>query len=209
MKLIDSLTQKLPNLGGWPEGADECYWHCGFSVLNFYHDGMYVQSPAIKTEGLIYAGDENGESVSKEEYEAALAASKAEWNGEGLPPVGFECELLNAVEFYTHSGSTDFDEGTTVVVGGTVNFGLGDFVAVKVKGTNCITDINPCFLRPIRPEADKKREKGVVALATADPKVAPFAYGEKMSNGELIGSAWYDLYDAIAAGKVPGIKLED
>ncbi|HCI8581224.1 TPA: hypothetical protein NQG29_003278 [Enterobacter cloacae] len=85
----------------------------------------------------------------------------AEWDGQGLPPVGCECELSNAVEFYTHSGSTDFDEGTTVVVGGTVNFGLGDFVAVKVKGTNCITDINPCFLRPARPEAVRKRDEAV------------------------------------------------
>ncbi|MDV5528754.1 hypothetical protein QM137_14445 [Enterobacter hormaechei] len=102
-----------------------------------------------------------GTKVTREQYEAALADSKPEWDGEGLPPVGCECELSNAVEFYTHSGSADFDEGTTVVVGGTVNFGLGDFVAVKVKGTNCITDINPCFLRPARPEAVRKRDEAV------------------------------------------------
>lgn len=79
--------------------------------------------------------------------------------------------------------------------------------AVKSKATSTLHYCDD--FRPIRSEADKKREKGVVALATADPKVAPFTYGEKMTNGELIGSAWYDLYDAIAAGKVPGIKLED
>lgn len=115
------------------------------------------------------------------------------WGGEGLPPTGVECELSNAVEFYTHSGSVDFEEGTPVVVGGKVNFGLGDFVAVKVKGTNCITNINPCFLRPLRTEAERKREEAVKKI---------------MLTGWCQAAA-EEIYDLVAAGKVPGVKLED
>lgn len=131
----------------------------------------------------------------KEQYEAALAASKqARWDGESLPPVGCECELSNSVEFYTSSGSVDFEEGTIVVVGGTVNFGIPDFVAVKVKGTNCITDINPCFLRPIRTEEERNRENTV-------DLIMGWMHHAGRSEVELI-------YDAIAAGTIPGIKLD-
>lgn len=108
----------------------------------------------------------HGKKEDGEEYHVIERAWKFEpaWSGEGLPPVGCECELSTAVEFYTHSGSFDFEEGTVVIVGGTVNFGLGDFVAVKVRGSNCITEINPTFLRPIRSEADKKRDEVGLAL---------------------------------------------
>ncbi|MFP2385860.1 hypothetical protein [Enterobacter ludwigii] len=167
MKLIDILVSELPNLGGWPDGVikmsqdydGEVWCWRGHGYGNF---NSFARISEIADNHRKKSQDEELSCfVTREQYEAALAASKPEWDGEGLPPVGCECELSNAVEFYTHSGSTDFDEGTTVVVGGTVNFGLGDFVAVKVKGTNCITDINPCFLRPARPEAVRKRDEAV------------------------------------------------
>lgn len=85
-----------------------------------------------------------------------------------------------------------------MVVGGTVNFGLGEFVAIKVKRTNCITDINPCFLRPIRSEADKKREEAETNLRTC---LAGTGAG-------ITPLAAKSIYDAIAAGKVPGIRIE-
>lgn len=202
MKLIDILVEELPKRGGWPEGYD-------FVCSEGPCGAVWAYKTKHCTAGKeLYFHSPVGGSVTREQYESALVASKQAWNGEGLPPVGCDCELSTAVEFYTHSGSTDFEEGTVVVVGGTVNFGLGEFVAIKVKGTNCITDINPCFLRPIRSEADKKREEAVIALSRVDPKVVPFEYGDKCSDGSLIGSAWYDLYDAIAAGKIPHIRIE-
>lgn len=213
MKLIDILVRELPKHGGWPDGVEAITQDSDKAInkydtanglrANEYGTWEYSSAwidwiPASKgATGL--ASDYATAIITRAQYEAALAASKQEWNGEGLPPVGCECELSNAVEFYTHSGSTDFDEGTPVVVGGTVNFGLGDFVAVKVKGTNCITDINPCLLRPLRPlrsEADKKRD---VAIANMDVVMLMVKDRSKTSN---------EIYDAIAAGKIPGVKLE-
>ncbi|HEP0933468.1 TPA: hypothetical protein QIX40_000796 [Enterobacter roggenkampii] len=61
--------------------------------------------------------------------------------------------------------------------------------------------------RPIRSEADKKRENGVLSLAKAAGAM-PFRYGETLSDGELLGSSWYELYDKIAAGEVTGIRID-
>lgn len=36
----------------------------------------------------------------------------------------------------------------------------------------------------------------------------PFRYGETLSDGELLGSSWYELYDKIAAGEVTGIRID-
>lgn len=182
MKLIDILVRELPKRGCWPVGVDNItQYKCGGLCFNSF-DGCCIDAcPDISLEPHEdgFPDWAYGVKVTREQYEAALASSKPEWDGEGLPPVGCECELSNTVEFYTHSGSTDFDEGTAVIVGGTVNFGLGDFVAVKVKGTNCITDINPCFLRPIRSEADKKRDAAIeelVRLIGISPESAAICY---------------------------------
>lgn len=88
MKLIDLLVKELPKRGGWPEGADECYWHSGFSNVCFYNDGRDVEcSPGLSTAGIHYNGDDNGESVTRAQYEAALAASNGwiEWHGGDCP----------------------------------------------------------------------------------------------------------------------------
>lgn len=154
MKLLELLVQELPKRDGWPEG---------YEVVS---TNGYGAVWAYKTKGCtagreLYFHSTTEGHVTREQYEAAV---QPQWNGQGMPPVGCECELSTGVEFYTHSGSFDFEEGTVVIVGGKVNFGLGDFVAVKVKGSNCITEINPTFLRPIRSEADKKRDEAVLQM---------------------------------------------
>lgn len=216
MKLIDLLVRELKY---WPDDV-HCMTQDSDGDLNWHNDNS---TPELNDEGVTWKCDESWMDyhrgweisddwekaiVTRDQYESALAASqKVEWDGVGVPPVGCECELSNAVEFYTHSGSTDFDEGTPVVVGGTVNFGLGDFVAVKVKGTNCITDINPCFLRPIRSEADKKRDAAGEAIYRA---INWNHEGDVERNSRF--EDYCKAYDAILAGKIPGIpgvKLED
>lgn len=137
--------------------------------------------------------------------ESAWRFEPAEWNGEGEPPVGAEVECI-CNEFP--------NDGQEKLLGHILY--SGEYTILKTYQTNnqhhvpveSVFKTKNWAIIPIRSEADKKREKGVVALATADPKVAPFKYGEKTSHGELIGSAWYDLYDAIAAGKIPGIRID-
>ncbi|MEN0626668.1 hypothetical protein AAIG33_04405 [Phytobacter ursingii] len=192
MKLIDLLVQELPKRGGWPvDNASGLYLFLEKNNITFEFDFDCA-----------YFKNQHGDTVNRAQYEAALAASqKVEWDGIGIPRVGCECELSNAVEFYTHAGSTDFDEGTIVVVGGTVNFGLGNFVAVKVKGTNCITDINPCFLRPIRSEADKKRKETIDLMDKRFKEVLAAGSTEAMA-------IFATVYDTIAAGEMPGANIE-
>ena len=59
-----------------------------------------------------------------------------------------------------------------------------------------------CDFRPIRTEAERKREKAVQALCNTG------GGNGKVDEKAGYGSCWFDVYDAIAAGKIPGVKLE-
>lgn len=93
MKLIDLLVKELPKLGGWPEGVT----HIGQEYdreLMFYgrgniSTGLILNELAIDHRKL----GKSGEKITRAQYEAALAASKAvvghngwiEWNGGECP----------------------------------------------------------------------------------------------------------------------------
>lgn len=115
------------------------------------------------------------------------------WNGEGLPPVGCECEMQDGSGYWIAVDIIANKDGFT--------FGWSyDYRMVY------FSDKEDEF-RPLRSEADKKREEAIMSLAKYGG-AASFKYGEKFNDGSLIGAAWYELYDAIAAGKVRGVKLE-
>lgn len=125
-----------------------------------------------------------------------------EWDGEGLPPVGCVCEVRVCDGFekceivFSHPKS-----GVAFVYLDEGNHG-------GKRPVDCISPIpGPSYFRPIRSEADKKRENGVLSLAKAAGAI-PFRYGETLSDGELLGSSWYELYDKIAAGEVAGIRID-
>ena len=117
------------------------------------------------------------------------------WNGDGLPPVGCECEY----QYKVHG--SEWRPLECVAVDGKVVFGWSNNTPVALQS-------NTHNFRPLRSEADKKREEAIMSIAKAGG-AASFKYGEKFNDGSLIGAAWYELYDAIAAGKIPGVKLED
>lgn len=114
------------------------------------------------------------------------------WNGEGLPPVGCECE-------YTKE-SLPGNEWTQC----TVDYVGASFVVYRdcygVELTGIIGDIK---FRPIHSEADRKRDEAAQALCNAG------GGNGKVDEKAGYGSCWFDVYDAIAAGKIPGVKLED
>lgn len=126
------------------------------------------------------------------------------WSGEGLPPVGCECELKHKCH------DNDAYWGRVVILWRRGDDTLVEYVGDHFKNTvQLIRDTSKyADFRPIRSEADKKREDAIMSLAKAGG-AASFKYGEKFNDGSLIGAAWYELYDAIAAGKVRGVKLED
>ncbi|EPB6469374.1 hypothetical protein ACQUW4_004058 [Cronobacter dublinensis] len=188
MKLIDLLVQELPRRGGWPEGV--------YVIEQDSEGDLFEMESDYKSDFRLQMADDClPECVTREQYEAALAAAQQPvWDGEGLPPVGCECEgrfILGGEWFFFRCVAVDCG------------------IAFGWAGKDAVTlDKGSYEFRPIPSEADKKRAEGVIALSRVDPSVTPFEYGAKHSDGSLIGPFWYELYDAIAAGKIPHIRIE-
>mgnify|MGYP006897060070 CR=1 FL=1 len=90
MTLLELLVKELPKRGGWPKGIEK--------ISQSPIDGeLYLFKPCeILTGRGIYffeVSDFCGIKVYKRQYEAAIAAQQTVWDGEGLPPVGAECEI--------------------------------------------------------------------------------------------------------------------
>ncbi|HIB0233625.1 TPA: hypothetical protein ACWSRY_003163 [Escherichia coli] len=160
MTLLELLRQELPKRGGWPEGAlsitqdndgSLCVWdtndphydglswkhHTGNSLMYFWH-GEWVMP---------LASDHKESIVTYWQYKAALSASqKPAWDGEGLPPVGVECEYMK----HTRSTGNNWSKGTvkyiseyTVVIDD--DDVDGEFIAHPLG----------CAFRPLRTEAER------------------------------------------------------
>lgn len=197
MELLEFLLKKLPESAGWPKDAAFCIYHAHKEGATFYDaEGDMVKNGVGFID--LWIPDVRRVEVTKEQYEAALAASKPEWDGEGLPPVG--CEFL----FGTHQTKAKcIAVGRDVIFASTGNPDEKDGFYEEF-----VISIHHSEFRPIRSEAEKKRSECVIALSRIDPQVTPFEYGEKHSDGSLIGPFWYELYDAIAAGKIPHIRID-
>lgn len=108
------------------------------------------------------------------------------WNGEGLPPVGVECEYsLNGGKTWWKC-KIDYIVGTQGVVMLCDTFEGVQYVQFSSYG-------NALKFRPIRSEAERKRDEAVKTI---------------MLTGWCQAAA-EEIYDLVAAGKVPGMKLED
>lgn len=206
MKLIDLLVQELPKRGGWPDGAlsitqdndnSLCVWdtndphydgfswkhHTGNSLVCYWHGINAVPLSCDHKESI----------VTYWQYKKALTASqKPAWNGEGLPPVGCECEYLDNNGKW-HPVTIKYASDQLVVISG-----ITKIIDVE-QGTEIAKDIiidKPKF-RPTRSEAERKRDDAKHTIAELCRSSA--------SNGHAADL----IYDAIAAGKIPGVKLED
>lgn len=269
MKLIELLAQELPKWGGWPKGVDAVEQDSEGQL--FEMDSDYCSDFMLKK-----CDDWLTAVVTKSQYEAALAASKAvvghagwiqwaggdcpvdsdaivevkfrnpsrnkfngdragdftwshdgfggdiiayrlqqptkseqacddaaenddeadlnecigqdvdtpEWNGEGLPPVGVECEWLAGADHDWVAVTVlayDGNEAWLKPSGGSQSFVVGNIAG----------------FRPLRTEAEKAMEsaKHIIADLCRD----------SASNGHSADL----IMEAIAAGKIPGVKLED
>lgn len=101
MKLIDLLVKELPNLGGRPDGANECVQDSDGTVkfydsgsLSFggygwtgYPRGKFYCKKEDKISGLTLSCDHSSSIVTRSQYEAALEASEGwiEWHGGDCP----------------------------------------------------------------------------------------------------------------------------
>lgn len=112
------------------------------------------------------------------------------WDGEGKPTIGTKCEH--------HSGG-QWEVVTIAGIHENLVTGFTDYWMVKEDGSS-YTVGNPYRFRPIRSEADKKREDALDAIYGA------IASAERAHNRSDEADK---VYEAIAAGKIPGVKLED
>ncbi len=211
MKLIDLLVQELPKRGGWPKGASYAVQHShdlglnwvifGSGDCNLIHkssegcwspEGGFCFPHEYDFKANILC-DDHDTLVNREQYEVALAASKQpEWRGDGVPEKGDLCIYR------------DKDEGPieTIVI---ASYDDGGDVVIwhkPTKGRDYSVD-SLCFFEAAVNAEDNKRIR--VAQAMCDLLGNGITVDEK----EGYGNAWLDAYDAIAAGKIPGIKLAD
>lgn len=202
MKLIDILVQELPKRGGWPDGVIKMSQDYDGEVWGWHgHDYGNVKSfgriSVLADNHRKQSKDEDSICfVNREQYEAALAASKQVWNGEGLPTVGCRVETRFNGEWV---------EATVAYTGRPESSGAADTCKWKEALVFDCKTTRPFWadeFRPIRSEAEKKRDEAVAKLTDA-------ICGDVPDTG-MATAANYAVraYDAIAAGKVPGIRIE-
>lgn len=199
MKLIDLLVQELPKRGGWPDGAEYCHLtqydrHCLTIVFSHRQVGTGNNSITSKEEmvfsGIGFLGDTLYECiVTAKEYESALSAlQRPAWNGEGLPPVGCECEC-HVDEGVIHCIVVGYDfDGKAVVMR---NVPASKYFSIQA---------NSGRIKPLRTEAERKRDAAAEAIDWYMPEFIPDTPNDYYHAKKI--------YDAIAAGKIPGVKLE-
>lgn len=198
MKLIDLLVQELPKRGGWPDFVDsihqdhdgEIYAWTGSSCRLLFRTGIIADN--CRPYGL----DESIENmVTRNQYKSALAASqKPVWNGEDLPPVGCECEWNDSNVGWLPVKIKYISDQIVVIESPTNLFGVQKLTEIA---KDIICD-KPQF-RPLRTEAERKRDIAVKVIKG----LLMFDYGDD----PRVNDATF-IYDAIAAGKIPGVKLE-
>lgn len=199
MKLIDLLVQELPKRGGWHDFAEVAVQDSDSQICFSSHSGVYTNKEKTDWYGGdwgsgdwrnpfidILADDRHECIVTRKQYESALAALKnPAWNGEGLPPSGVECEA----RLRCNDGEWFFFRCVGVDCG--VAFGWAGKEAVTLgKGSY--------EFRPLRTEAERKRDAAINNILTIID-----------CNGVDPKNSAIQIYDTIAAGKIPGVKLED
>ena len=186
MKLVELLVKELPKRGGWPDGAIEAGFLCSGTILYFVDaNGDCPSEWRIEMDSEV---EDNDIEISKEQYETTLASSqKPAWNGEGLPPVGCECEMQDSKGTWLPVVIIAKNDG--------FNFGWSYDYRIVLFGDKADE------FRPLRSEADKKRDEAIEAIDWYMPEFIPDIPNEYYHAKKI--------YDAIAAGKIPGVKLED
>lgn len=194
MKLIDILVRELPNRGGWPLSAIHS-WCDGDGEIRFRGDDCLAdfypsldvdlsdRIPEMKFE------DSMEYVVTRKQYEAALAGSRPEWDGEGLPPVGCECEALY------DSGRNEWF--LAKIIGHDNGAVIGRWL--EGSGVYSLFDYSSPYgsFRPIRSEAEKKREETILQMSHS-----------LRANGSVTEEQLCRLYSDIAAGYIPHIRID-
>ena len=197
MKFIDILVREYKE---WPAGV-HCITQDSDGDINWHNN---KSTPLLNDLGRTWKCDSSwmdyfrdfeisddwrSAIITREQYEAALAASKTEWDGKFPIPAGTEVEV--------HFDGDDSRVWTPF----RVEYMSGEVIVLhdyRIDSVDAYKQRTLSF-RPIRSEADKKRseicDKIYGALTTAERE------GNRSDMAEAV-------YDAIAAGNVPGIRID-
>lgn len=149
MKLIDILVDELPKRGGWP-GAIPVLVQNSSGYVYQAGGGEYIYR-------LELADDWMDAEVTCEKYFDALRALKPVWDGNGLPPVGCRIEANTGGEWVevtvAYTSRPDASNEASV---------WNEALVFDYKTTRPFWADE---FRPIRSEADKKRDAAVSELA--------------------------------------------
>lgn len=206
MKLIDLLVQHLGSNGGWPIGAGVCAQDNDGEVCFYTEKGIHrhngravwsipegVQSKLVKRRIFFTPAEDMVTSVvCREQYEAALAAPKqVEWDANGRPGIGVTCE-------HCPGGTTQTEWEVVTVLGISARPGgmFTDYWLRKEDGSSYIIG-NPYRFRPIRTEAELKRELFL-------NEMFEFARQKPLDS---MSDLMEQLYDAIENGEIKSLKF--
>lgn len=159
--------------------AGDFYWaHTGSNADIIAYR---LQNPTKSEQACDDAAEADGEADLNECIGQGVVL---EWDGVGLPPVGCECEVKRAIDWVKCK----------------ILF-ISDAHVVLMADEECCWNTCACQFRPLRPEAERAREaaaKEMARHANSDP--------HRKFNAGLRNCL--SIYDAIAAGKIPGVKLD-
>ena len=173
MTLLELLVRDLER---WPLNVTESSNYPKSDIYAWIDTGRGV----ARMEAVTRPSVTPPQNVTREQYEAAL-----EWNGEGLPPVGTECEWIK------HSPNT-----APLWRKGVIQYLSACTVVIKNDDPGEIVGHPRTFgFRPIRTEADYKREIAAKCMREVI---------ESQSN-RYTENAYVLIYDAITAHKIPGV----
>lgn len=215
MKLIDILVRELPKRGGWVKGTDQCaqdktgeicFYTAGAIRMTSYEIWCIPEDSNSTHDGASRIGSELSDDyktsiVTSDQYEAALAASKAEWNGEGLPKAGVECEWqdkntkawIPVVIAYSSEWVTVVRELTPSKNGDAVECCINNF-----------GEEERLQFRPIRSEADKKRDDVTQSILDVLNDY-DFEMVHISSDQKRIAT---DIVERIASGMIPHTRID-
>ena len=180
--------------GGFEDKASAHQWHWKHDYSHSDIIAYRLHNPDINTR----ANDDRLEQDLNECI--GQGVDMPEWNGDGLPPVGEKVEFfINPKLGYRNPWIPDAGTEMEVVAHKTTTDGNNVAVCYwdeRGAGRSCC--FVPETLKPLRTEAERAREDAETAIRTC-----------------LVGTgagitplAAKGIYEAIAAGKIPGVKLD-
>lgn len=209
-KLVDIAAEVVTE---WPEEA-VCLTQSLSGSIWFNETTRCVPTGGSWSSDFIYrkdidevASDCETKVLAREEWEAKRAELKGDneaWDGEGLPPVGCECEacIVDELVEVWHKFDVLLETPDSLVLQTSSRVAHSGFISELINhkvdrfGTATVSIERNMVFRPIGTAEVKMKREAVEAMI----KVTGIRDGLRAASEEL--------YKAIAEGNIPGVKID-